>query len=812
MIACVSLLAIGIASANGYPLSSITITLGIGIVACLAVTSAVRGWRWVAWGSAALLVVLIGHGLLVRSIAPPIDPLHVRYWLPPIGGQVLCEGMVAARPVVGIERTRVLIDLTACQDPEDRSLMRPRHGRVAVSVLDGNTTVDYGDRVRLMARLHTPTAYRNPGGDARYLRTQIDGIAAVGMVTQAGALQRVAETRGRWLRRAIGRWTERVEDVIGQVAQGDARGILMATITGNGSGLSQEAWDRFRRVGVIHLLVISGFQVSCVAIAVWFLIGWLLRRSAWLAVRTSLWKWSAVFCGAAIWIYALFVGASTPVIRAALMVSGVLVAVVADRRRELPSLLAGAALLILCVSPLTLFLPSFQLTFAAVIGILLWWPWLRARCRFDRADGAMDGWYRKGWRWSGESACATVAASIGVFPLVAYHFHTTSQMGLVSNLLFVPLVGMVLTPLGLVFACAAPWWPAAAATLGALLQWIAEAMLIGVAWADAHSAPWQLGFTPTFVECVLWYAAWIVPVIWRVRYWRRFVGAAAIACAVWSVGWRMAYHLLPQPLMMTFLDVGQGSAAVVRFPNRKVMVVDAGGIAGSPFDIGRWVVAPALHRLQIHTIDTLVLTHPHPDHYGGLPYLAETFAPREFWFTGATVDADDPAWPMVLARIAATGVPTRIFNAATPPMNEGGVRIRTLHPGPNGPQMVYGHNNNSIVQLLEYGDVRILLTGDIEQEAEAQIVQRERIGRVDLLQAPHHGSKTSSTATFLADVQPRTVVISCGRQNRFGFPSPEVSARYAQMGTQVYRIDQHGAITVRTDGKSLEVIPYFIEK
>lgn len=693
---------------------------------------------------------------------------------------------------MGLERTRLVVDLTHCRFDDDPAQMRPLRGRVALSLLSPETDLLTGDRVRFLTNLHHPHAYRNPGGDPRFLRQRVEGIDAVGFIADPAWIVRIAAGERQRVPRTFDAWVRRVETSLGAVADGDALGVLQATITGNGSRISPEGWERFRRVGVIHLLVISGFQVACVGLFFWAVCGWVLRRSAWLVVRCPVWKWCAAGSLAAIWGYALFAGGNIPVVRAALMGSGVLLAVWCDRRRDVASVVALAAIILLCRSPYDLFLPSFQLTFGAVIGLLLWWPWLR----------------RMGRHWWLDGLLATIAATIGVLPILAYHYHTVSQMGLVTNLLLAPFVGFVLTPLGLLFACVAPWWPAAVAWLGLPLRWSAEAILQCVAWADRMSAPWQVAFTPTVIECCGWYLAWCVPLVWRRDVWRRGLGVVAIGCVVWGVGGRLVPFVTTAQLAITVLDVGQGSAAVVRFPNRQVMMVDGGGIAGSPFDIGRWVVAPALHHQQIHRIDRLVLTHPHPDHYGGLAFLAEAFHPGTFVTNGAPADRDDPTWPLIDARIAATQVPRRAMQAGVPPIVEGAVTVTTLHPGPEGPLMVYGQNNNSLVQLIEYGAIRILLAGDIEREGEAQLLGRTAIGPVDLLLVPHHGSRTSSTAALIDQVRPRIAVISCGQQNRYGFPAPEVVQRLEAVGTTIYRTDRDGAVTIRTDGKTVWVETY----
>lgn len=810
MILAASLLAIGIGLAIAHNGPGSVFFIPSLISFAIVIWFFCRQQPRAAVACAAATIFIIGYGLGTHALMPHVTPAHLTSWLPPKGATVLCEGILAARPTVGIERAQLLVDLTHCRDQETPDLMRPVMGRVLLSLPQIAVSLVSGDRIRFLGGLHLIRPYRNPGGDRRFWRRMAYGIVATGWIEDPAFVTQIG-TDGSWrIRRWLDRWANQVEERLATITSGadadDLLGVLTAAITGNGAALSPAAWERFRHVGVLHLLVISGFQVGCVGLLLWALSSWIARRSAWMVHHLPTWKLVSAVSVAGVWIYAGFVGADPPVVRAAWMVSAIMLAWMVDRRPDPASAVALAVCCLLAWSPLVLVVPSFQLTFAAVIGIICWWPWCRRK--YLPADRREKPWpARAAWTMA-DSAVVGVAATIGLMPLLAYHFHTTSQMGLLMTMLLGPIVGFLLTPLGLLFALVAPWSAAAATIVGWPLRWLGEGILAMVDWADRGSATWQIGFTPFWWEIVAWYAAWTVPLLWQRRRWRHSLVTVVATCCCLS-GWaRIGPMIREQPLTITFLDVGQGSAAVIRFPNRAAMMVDGGGVARSPFDIGRWVVAPALHHLQIGRLNSLVLTHPHPDHYGGIPYLAETFAPEVIFTNGAIADADDPLWPGVVARIAAAGVPIRTLTSAAESIVEGEVTIRTLHPGPEGPQIVYGQNNNSLVYLLEYRDIRILLTGDIEREGEEQLLGRGGLPQIDLLQAPHHGSDTSSTAQLLAALRPRIAVISCGRDNRYGFPSPAVLKRLEGVGAQVYRTDLHGAVTVRTDGKHLDVKTY----
>ncbi|MBI4365410.1 MAG: DNA internalization-related competence protein ComEC/Rec2 [Deltaproteobacteria bacterium] len=808
MIPCVFLLAAGIWAADRWqcsPLISVILNIG-GLVGC--------GIAWWYRRRGLLLVAIAGLPFAAGAARmavfsrPPADAAQIARWLPAGGASLLCEGGLVGRPAVGTERSRVVIDLTHCRRDATSPLLSPAHGRVALSLDLAPESLQAGDRVRFLATLHRPRAYRNGFRDVRWLRQRIEGIDAVGFLSDPRWIAPLAADGATGMRHRFERWTASVETAIAAVAAGDARGVLFSLITGNGRALSQEAWDRFRRVGLIHLLVISGFQVTCVGLLAWTAAWWTIRRSSRLLLSNmGIWIALALGC-AAVGGYTLFVGAEAPIQRAALMAGLVFLALGVTRRRDGASGLAAAASGVLLWSPAMLFLPSFQLTFATVAGLILWWPWLRDRSLPAPPEPPVvpsaRGRLQYVWRAGVSAGCAGVAAAIGGLPWLCYHFHDTSLLGLVTTVAIGPIVGFVLTPLGLLFACIVPWWPAGALWLGTGLRLLADNVLWAVAQADRVSAPWQIGWTPSGWEIVGWYAAWAVPLLARRSAARGIAIATAILC-LGAGGTLRLGDRFDTGLRITFFDVGQGSAALVRFPNRRTMLVDAGGIAGSSFDIGRFVLAPALHRRQVHTVETLVLTHHHPDHYGGLAYLAKAFSPTTLRTNGGAPEPDDPAWPLVAERLADTGIATIAERYGNPVREEGGVRITTWHPGPEGPQAAQSPNDNSLVHLLEYGAMRILLTGDAERATEAALLARGLAGPIDLLQIPHHGSDTSSTAPFLERLRPRHAVISCGQDNRYGFPAPAVLARLRALGTAVYRTDRDGAVTVWTNGKTMTV-------
>jgi competence protein ComEC len=251
---------------------------------------------------------------------------------------------------------------------------------------------------------------------------------------------------------------------------------------------------------------------------------------------------------------------------------------------------------------------------------------------------------------------------------------------------------------------------------------------------------------------------------------------------------------------LTFLDVGHGDSILVEFPGREKMVVDGGGLPVGTFDIGENVVSPFLWGKGIRTIGTLVLSHPHPDHRNGLPSIARNFRPREFW--EAAPGAEDPG---AEALRKALGPALRLRLKPGDERTIGGVRIEILAPDEEDSSRTGAENERSLVLRLTYGSTSFLLTGDIAASAERRLAGSGRAIRTDVLKSPHHGSRSSSSPEFLDSVSPRIVVISVGRDNRYGLPDPGIVARYEERGIRVLRTDRDGAVEIASDGERLSI-------
>jgi competence protein ComEC len=280
----------------------------------------------------------------------------------------------------------------------------------------------------------------------------------------------------------------------------------------------------------------------------------------------------------------------------------------------------------------------------------------------------------------------------------------------------------------------------------------------------------------------------------------RAVGTICLVALALDAGWWACERTARTGLRATFLDVGQGDAAVVELPGGRVLVIDAGGFAGSDFDTGAAIVEPFLRTRKIARLDALVMSHAHPDHAGGLAHLVRHLAPAELWWSG---QGEGAAWDEVLRALADTGTPVRTLHA--------GMRISdfpevdVLHP-PAGWGMP-SLNEGSLVLRVRDGGGAVLFTGDAERAAEAAMLARPDALAATVLKVPHHGSLTSSAPALVTAVGPRAAVVSAGADNRFGHPAPAIEARYRAAGIPFYRTDRCGALVVEMAGEGPLVTP-----
>ena len=404
-------------------------------------------------------------------------------------------------------------------------------------------------------------------------------------------------------------------------------------------------------------------------------------------------------------------------------------------------------------------------------------------------------------RWFWRFGAATLAATVATAPLCAHVFAEIAPMAPLGNLALVPLCEMVVVPVGLAGATAAAIWAPLGRWPLALAAAAARLALAIAAGFRAHAPVWVCRAPNTFETFLFMIAAGVLALVAPTALGRRrrVAVAAAVACAVVACSSLVIRELrrrFTDALTVTFLDVGQGDAAVIEAPGGSVMLIDGGGTRDGQFDTGARIVEPFLRARGISRVEVVALSHPHPDHLNGLFRILQRFPVGAFWSSGD--DGHNPEYRRLVALAASRGVPTPEVMARA----LGGASVAPLGPFLEGriaapPGLTV--NDASLVLRIAFAGRSLLFAGDLEADGEGELCGQRSLGqtvRSDVLKVPHHGSRTSSSDELLDAVEPELAVMSLGWRNQFHFPAPEVLARYAAHGARTLRTDRDGAVTV----------------
>jgi competence protein ComEC len=719
-----------------------------------------------------------------------------------IGQRITIQGTVTGTPQVEPDRAVYILDVSKVLVGE---AVHPAEAKIKVSHYAGNNIpfarsslnaltdeqsdqAPYvaGDMLQISGTIKEPTGPRNPKGfDYKgYLARR--GIYST--MSVAGHNIRFIKKDKSFSLDRIFAWIRNKAEIALERSAGDREGeLLKAVLLGERWLIEPQTEDDFSRAGLAHVLAVSGLHVGYVILLLSFLCSFFqLNRWATLIIQAV-----------ALTFYCVLAGAAPSVIRAVIMAVIYYTGNAIGRKSDILNSAGTAALLILLIKPMEFLESGFQLSFLAVCSIALFREPIRQRLTFlPQAVSSLTA--------------ATLSAQIGTLPLTAYHFNLLTPVSILTNLIVVPIIGLVVLG-GFLILPFAIVIPGIAGILGSPIRLLCTLILYITRMAANLPYSYIRVISPSIAVILVFYT-----VLWllsgeRPGFVKRPYYLCLLLVAALLIGQLTVKLFEPEDLKIVFLDVGQGDCSLIQTPDGKNILIDGGGrngpdvwnrgsqneketfsryMAGS--DVGEDTVVPFLLKNGVSSLDLVIMSHSHDDHIGGLIPVVEQINVKAFM--EYPPGEESPAYQALKAIVRQKGVET--ISAQRGQFYRVGkdIGLSILYPEEKVVKALSkgNENNYSLVILMKYRDTSVLFTGDIEGAVENYLAGRVE-EQAEILKVSHHGSNTSSTEAFLDRVSPNTGIIQVGT-NPFGHPSPQTLDRLEERGIRVLRNDEHGAV------------------
>ncbi|WP_408954885.1 DNA internalization-related competence protein ComEC/Rec2 [Natroniella sp. ANB-PHB2] len=632
---------------------------------------------------------------------------------------------------------------------------------------DAEEKLNYGDLVRIETELELAPRKRNPGGFSYRDYLKRNGIYALGHLNSTSQIKQIGR-RVNFFLKQIFNLRGQINQLLDDYFSTPNNYILQALLLGNKSLLPPEVENDFREVGLSHLLVISGFHIGLLSYIIYFICK-KLKLSERIIFILNLLVLSS---------YLLLTGWQLPALRAVILISLILWGKLLKRRVDIYNLLAGVALIILVINPWSLFTVSFQLSFGAVIAISYLTPLISIKLPFcSKVNNLL---------------AASIAAQIGLLPILVYYFNQISIISVLANLLLTPLITVVLW-LGLLFLIVVFIWSAGGIVIASIIEGLLDLsqllvrLLIDNLWTTVSIA------RPALITIIIYYLLIYYLIkhlksdsfsISQFRNKRKLIiSLSLLLILIFQFGFNNQQHL-----KIIFFDVGQGDAIYLSLPTGQRVLVDTGeeGVE----------IKQYLRSRGIRSLDSILISHFHWDHAGGMKPLIKNFAIDQVLYPPNIKKSE------LEVKVREKLERNRIEHnqlVAGDDIKIWPLEIEVL--GPTFPLLEESAaNNNSLVLKAIYDQFNLLLTGDIEKEAEKRLLKQGFDLESLVLKVAHHGSISSSIEEFIKQVNPELAVIQVG-DNNYGHPHPTVIERFKQRGIKLLRNDQNGAVIMTTDGQ-----------
>ncbi|MGB3210603.1 MAG: DNA internalization-related competence protein ComEC/Rec2 [Desulforhopalus sp.] len=672
-----------------------------------------------------------------------------------------------------------------------------------------------GDTVAIRTDLKRPDSFRTPGvfDYAQYLARK--NIWITGFVRSPLFLHRIEENQSTLhsLRYMPERLRTRIGKQIDRSVPDEIKGIYRAVLIGDRSNIEESTLEIFKGSGTMHILAISGLHMAVIGTFLYTVFFWLFSRSEKLLLRFTIKKWAA-FCSLPTLIgYGLLAGMNTPVYRAVIMSSLVIVSICSNRQKSPGALLAFAAILILSVAPLQLFTTSFLLSFSAIIGIFFILPVLKRLLHTSDSLPSRPALKEKILNWILAGLLVSLVANLATAPIALYSFNRLSTVGLFANLIIEPLIcfwSLTAGFLSLPFMFIQPEFSTFLLQIGAL--GLKVAMYAATFFSSFTFSSIWLPTPPLWLILIYFVSLGLVVFFYRAKTWWSILPVFSLSVCLYSF-----FHPPPEfpaedkrPFRISYIDVGQGTSTLIDYPSGFRLLIDGGGSSFAAKSVGVRVIAPFLWKRGIRKIDAIAITHPDADHYNGLDFIVEHFSPNILWVRDRENRND--SFEKIIKQAEKLGIPVSVPDKGQHLSKSYG-SLKCIANSYRWPEIAdiqdsRDKGNSGLILRADFRNLSALFPGDIGKSVERELVKNGADLKADFLLASHHGSSTSNSTEFLAAVAPKYLMVSAGRSSKGYFPHDHLAQECDERQIYLMTTAAQGTLEIVANKEGYQIYGY----
>ena len=725
------------------------------------------------------------------------------------GRKVFISGWIV-EPVIGYaDRDKIVLKI----DTIDNDMNAVSGCRIQITIFykdGGFMRFVRGDYITIHVLPREPKNYKNPGSFDYINALRRKNVGLIAYINNKDDLSVRSDKAKRGVLRTIDGVRLQLKDIIrNHVTDRTALGIVTALVIGDQGYIGQDVRKMFASTGIVHILVVAGLHLAIITHLFYLLIKFLLSRSKYLCLHTSIPKLSLLLSMVPMTAYIFISGANPPVIRSGIMIAVYGIMFLMNRTQARWAGILVSAFFILMLDPTALYSISFQLSFIAVGSIIAFAPAItRILSALNIGKGNHIGRIVK---YITGMFLVSFFVTIGLGGVTAFYFNTLPLFGILLNVIVIPVFCYLILPLSLISSAAGFVMPVISHYIFVIVVLFIHIIVNVIHAISGLSAASVKVPAPSLFELFLYYSAIIVMLnAKRIGPKTALTALSMLSLLILSDAGYYAYRTRwNRDMSVTFIDVGQGDSAFIELPYGKTLLIDAGGGAYRSYDTGESVVARYIWSLKRTHVDYVIASHPQIDHIGGLGFIIMNMNVREVYKNDCSPDTDVYTKFINAANRSRTAVYTITGQTVLKDINGAKVELFSVPHEVCDSSSNKDINNTVLLSKITYGDVSVLFTGDIEKDAEQVLsyTYQSRL-KADIMKAAHHGSRTSNSEQFLSTVKPEIVVVPAGEGNPFHLPSKVVLKRFFEKDIQVLRTDRSGAIRITTDGKHIKIKRY----